>query len=267
MELVSVIIAAYNASETIVRCLDSVKKQTYPNIEVVVVNDGSTDGTKVIVEDYIAKNVALNIVLFNQINAGPSIARNNGIKYSTGKYIAFLDSDDEWFPEKVENQIECFLKYTEIDLVGCGYCIGGRGFDKKKGGTLILLSKYKLLFKNYYRTPCVMLKSSWAKNISFKVGQHYSEDYLYWLQAAFSGCICAFQTDILVNLYDKPLYGASGLSGKLWQMEKGELLNYKSLYDNKLIPLWIYWIVLLYSLLKYFRRIVITLFRNIFVRK
>ena len=132
MELVSVIIAAYNASETIVRCLDSVKKQTYPNIEVVVVNDGSTDGTKVIVEDYIAKNVALNIVLFNQINAGPSIARNNGIKYSTGKYIAFLDSDDEWFPEKVENQIECFLKYTEIDLVGCGYCIGGRGFDKKK---------------------------------------------------------------------------------------------------------------------------------------
>src|SRR3989338_5628145 len=115
--LVSVIIPAYNVEKVIVDALDSVYAQTYRPIEVIVIDDGSTDRTPDIVTNYIASKTNLTsetnrtdikLIYVYQKNSGPSKARNAGIKTSKGEYIAFLDADDLWMQDKLEKQINLF---------------------------------------------------------------------------------------------------------------------------------------------------------------
>ncbi|MBI5963253.1 MAG: glycosyltransferase [Chloroflexi bacterium] len=101
---VSVVITAYNASKWIHRTLDSVLTQTYPVLEVIVIDDGSTDHTARIVQSYGDK---VNYVY--QENFGQPIARNNGIRISKGDFIAFVDADDYWHSQKLEKQINMIL--------------------------------------------------------------------------------------------------------------------------------------------------------------
>ena len=89
---VSVIVPSYNVASTVVRCLDSVYAQTYEDLEVVVVNDGSTDNTLQVLRDY--RRAHMTLVLIDQHNQGLSAARNTGLDAATGEYIYFLDSDD-----------------------------------------------------------------------------------------------------------------------------------------------------------------------------
>lgn len=93
-KLVSVIIPCYNSSGTIIETLKSVISQTYKNIEIIIVNDGSNDNSEQVVLEFINSNDLQNIKLINQINSGPSKARNKGVSFSSGEYILFLDSDD-----------------------------------------------------------------------------------------------------------------------------------------------------------------------------
>ena len=99
----SVIIPAYNSENTIEKALDSLRNQTKPELirEVIVINDGSADATADKVEQYKKRESCnLNIILYNQQNAGVAAARNAGIRMATADYLAFLDSDDCWAPEK-----------------------------------------------------------------------------------------------------------------------------------------------------------------------
>lgn len=105
MEKISVIIPTYNGSENIKRAIESVLNQDYPNIEVIVVDDASTDNTVEVVESI--KDNRLKLIE-HQVNKNGSAARNTGIKASTGEYIALLDDDDEWLPQKLSKQIEYF---------------------------------------------------------------------------------------------------------------------------------------------------------------
>ena len=109
---VSVIIPTYNSAQFIIETLESVFAQTYKNYEVIVVDDGSTDNTKEVLKPYMSK-----IRYIYKENGGPASARNVGIKNARGEYIAFLDSDDLWLPEKLEKQIRYFEKHPEIDMV------------------------------------------------------------------------------------------------------------------------------------------------------
>lgn len=104
--LVSVIVPAYNAEQFISLTLDSLVSQTYSNFEVIVVDDGSQDGTAEIVDDYASRD--RRIKLFQQANAGVAIARNQAIHLSQGQYIAPIDADDIWYPQKLEKQVQCF---------------------------------------------------------------------------------------------------------------------------------------------------------------
>jgi len=116
--LVSVIIPTYNREKCIRRAIESVLDQTYQNVELIVVDDGSTDNTKEILEPFIKSG---KIKYFYQPNRGPATARNLGIKNSKGEFIALLDSDDEWLPEKLEKQIGLFQnsKDEKLGFVGC----------------------------------------------------------------------------------------------------------------------------------------------------
>jgi len=110
--LVSVIIPTYNCGKFIEQSIESVLNQTYKNIEIIVVDDGSTDDTQVKLLKY-----GKNINYIRKKNEGSSKARNIGMGCSKGEYLAFLDSDDLWHPGKLEMQLECFQKVPDIGLV------------------------------------------------------------------------------------------------------------------------------------------------------
>ena len=105
--LVSVIVPAYNAEMYIAQTLHSVLSQTYKNIEVIVVDDGSRDGTAQIVEAIMRRDN--RVTLLHQSNSGVAAARNLAIEKSRGEYIAPIDADDIWFPQKIEKQVRCML--------------------------------------------------------------------------------------------------------------------------------------------------------------
>jgi glycosyltransferase involved in cell wall biosynthesis len=106
--LISVIIPAYNAEEFIAKTLESVLSQTYQNIEILVVDDGSTDTTAEIIKSFAQKD--RRIILLQQSNAGVATARNLAYLHSKGEYIAPIDADDIWYPQNLEKQVECLTK-------------------------------------------------------------------------------------------------------------------------------------------------------------
>lgn len=115
MKLVSAIITTHNRLELLKRAIESVKKQTYSNIECIVVSDGSSDGT----DDYCR---TIEGIVFISIpkdeSRGGNHARNVGIDASHGEYVAFLDDDDYWLPEKIEKQVYFLTTYND-GLVSC----------------------------------------------------------------------------------------------------------------------------------------------------
>jgi len=113
--LVSVVIPTYNRAETVRRSIDSVLDQSYCPIEVIVVDDGSTDATRNVLQSY-----GDRIRYIQQENSGPSVARNNGVSMSNGELIAFLDSDDTWKPTKIAGQVRMILAGGE--RVPCCIC-------------------------------------------------------------------------------------------------------------------------------------------------
>jgi len=115
MMLVSVVIPAYNAESTLESTLDSILAQTYAPLEIVIVNDGSIDRTKEILDSYSHKHK--NVKYFSQENKGQSYARNRAIEASEGEFVAFMDADDIWESHKLEEQVKFLNKNPNIGMV------------------------------------------------------------------------------------------------------------------------------------------------------
>lgn len=111
-DLVSVIIPTFNSAQYLPQAIDSALSQSYAKVEIVVVNDGSTDNTKEVITPYQEK-----ILYFYKENGGPGSARNFGIEKSHGEYIAFLDADDYWLPDKLQTQMDFIKKHREYALI------------------------------------------------------------------------------------------------------------------------------------------------------
>lgn len=125
--LVSVIIPTYNRKHTLKRCIDSVLSQTYRNFEIIIVDDCSTDGTSEYVQELYGDVTDINIVYVrNDNNVGAGACRNIGVSYANGEFIAFHDSDDEWYPDKLAKQMERFLKCNhKVGAVYCSFYMNG----------------------------------------------------------------------------------------------------------------------------------------------
>lgn len=160
--LVSVIIPTFNREFFIKDAIDSVLNQTFQDFEIVVIDDGSTDNTKDIIDGY----NDYRIHYFYQKNRGLNPARNAGIKNSRGNYIAFLDSDDIWEPDKLEKQVEILNQKPEIGLVYCGSSlidenknfIGKRPLITYKGDVFKKLVMYNFLYNGsvvLFRKSCI----------------------------------------------------------------------------------------------------------------
>lgn len=118
MKKISIIVPTYNNEKYLVRCLDSLFNQDYKDIEVVVVNDGSSDDSLKILNQYNDKYS--NMLLINQENSGVSTARNNGIKAATGEYLMFVDGDD-WIELDMISSMMKYMENYNADVVKCGY--------------------------------------------------------------------------------------------------------------------------------------------------
>lgn len=114
--LISIIVPIYNTEKYLVRCLDSLINQTYKNIEILCINDGSTDNSLNILNEYATKDK--RIIVINQTNSGAATARNNGLDNATGQFLMFCDSDDYYEPDMCQKMINAILSYN-VDLVMC----------------------------------------------------------------------------------------------------------------------------------------------------
>lgn len=115
--LVSVIIPVYNVLPFLREALDSVIHQTYQNLEIILVDDGSTDGSGEICDEYLSDS---RVTVIHQENRGLSGARNTGLERMTGEYVAFMDSDDAFMPEMIEKMLDRILR-TDADIAICGF--------------------------------------------------------------------------------------------------------------------------------------------------
>lgn len=133
---VSVIIPTYNRAASIAASIQSILDQTWQNYEIIVVDDGSTDNTRQVVENFADDRIRY---IYLEQNSGPSRARNEGIRQAKYEFIAFLDSDDEWLPQKLEKQMQVMLNAPET--VGLVYC---RVRTRKEDGDEIVSPSFAL---------------------------------------------------------------------------------------------------------------------------
>ena len=170
---ISVIVPVYNVSEYLSKCLDSILGQTFKSIEIIVVNDGSTDNSEEIVKEY--QNRYMNIKYFYKENGGLSSARNYGLEYASGEYVAFIDSDDFIsfdMMEKMYNEIS--ITRTDICVCEFNYVYGDKVVRSYSN-----LNYTEDLVKKYLITPpmaCTRLyKKELFNNIKFKEGIFYED--------------------------------------------------------------------------------------------
>src|SRR4051812_40148654 len=115
--LISCITPVFNGRRFIGAMIESVLAQTHRPLELIIVDDGSTDRTAAIIQSYAQRHPEVRYL--HQDNTGPPAARNLGVSAATGEFIAFLDSDDTWFPEKLTRQLARLVERPDIDLLMC----------------------------------------------------------------------------------------------------------------------------------------------------
>ncbi|MBZ6489059.1 glycosyltransferase family 2 protein [Priestia aryabhattai] len=187
--LISVIIPTFNRKDAVIRAIKSVLNQTYKNIEVLVIDDASTDGTKGVIKD-ISDGRVKYFELEN--NTKGTMPRNFGIEKSTGEYIAFLDSDDEWLPNKLELQLD-YIKSHEIESSPV-LCFTNANILINKKKTIEVKNKecyfeddivnYIFEKNNFVQTSTFMIKADIAKKVQFdpKLTKHQDYDFCIRLQ-------------------------------------------------------------------------------------
>ena len=181
-DLVSVIIPFYNNYKYFQKCISSVKSQTYKNIEIIIINDGSDINLKKKLDSLKKiKNIKIKIIHLKS-NRGVSFARNVGIQNAKGKLIAFLDSDDEWKPNKLVYQINIMKKNNLKFIHGSYKIIDER--NKILGKMIARNMDYSNLLKSCdIGLSTVVISSDICKKIKFqKIST--KEDYTYWLRIA-----------------------------------------------------------------------------------
>lgn len=182
-DLVSVIIPTYNRADYIGETIESVLNQTYSPLEIIVIDDGSTDKTREVVANYLPR-----VRYIWQENAERGAARNHGLRIASGKFIAFLDSDDVWLPNKIEEDLKIFnsnpeagLVYSDIQIIGADGKLKRELKREKKTGWVT----EHLLRKNFVSVGAHLIRTQILRDIGgFREERQLScsEDYETWVR-------------------------------------------------------------------------------------
>ncbi len=232
--LVSVVCPAFNCEKYLSKTLDSILNQTVRDLEVLVVDDGSTDSTVKIARDYAEKDNRVK-VFHNQANQGAAYSRNLAIANATGEFVAFLDGDDLWLPTKLEEQIafmknnRCDFSYTAYETINeSGKQIGRLRTGPKK------VTHRGFLHYNYIGCLTVMYRRSICPDLSIPDNIDRRNDYALWLKLS-ERCDCYFLNKTL-SFYR--IHGDSLSSGNEFALLKKNTLMFKKLYSCNTLIAW-----------------------------
>ena len=189
-KMVSIIFPVYNAERYIQNCLDSIKKQSYENFEVILINDGSLDHSGEICDQFALKDARFRVI-HNQ-NAGVSKSRNTGLSIAQGEFIAFCDADDLYASDFLEKMV-CTIEEERADIVVCNYFAGRKGAytkqNKKDTNTELVLENFmEQIFLNNEIGGFVwnkMFRKTILTDLRFNENINICEDTLFVLDAAF----------------------------------------------------------------------------------
>jgi glycosyltransferase involved in cell wall biosynthesis len=228
---ISVVLATYNRRPLLDRAISSVLRQTAPPLEIIMIDDGSSDDT----DPYIRKNFP-SIRYTWQQNQGVSAARNQGIRQSKGEWIAFLDSDDEWLPKKLENQIIALQKQPQFRIchtneiwIRRGKRVNPHKKHAKSGGDIF----ERCLPLCIISPSSVLIHRSIFKEYGvFDTSLPVCEDYDLWLR------ICAFEPVLYISTPQIKKYGGheNQLSQKYWGMDRFRIRALEKIIDNPQLP-------------------------------
>lgn len=253
---ITVLIPAYNAQRTILRALRSVIAQTLQPIEVIVIDDGSIDNTISVVKEFShqLRPDFLKLVKLDS-NHGAYHARNVGWDMASGQFLALLDSDDSWHPDKLEIQANYMVNHNELALTA-HRCVCLSEDDTPpvipQHWNVASIAAWQLMVSYQFWTPSVMLRADLPYR--FDPAKRYSGDRLLWIQLLLNGYKAARLELPLAYLYKAP-YGEMGLSSHLWEAEKAQLDTYTQLRKMGLLNRLQETPLKVFSLLKYVRRV------------
>lgn len=260
----SVVIPAYNCENTICTVLDSVKNQTRIDLieEIIIVNDGSTDNTEQIIMQYIENNPKLPINYIKQENKGVSYTRNAGIRKSKSDWIALLDSDDVWLPNKIEQQYEQVKNNPEILFLGSEYPL--KIYLKKYTSGVHKLTASALCFRSTPVTPSVIFHRETGIELGlFNESMQYCEDINFYQKFLLKDSYYILAEDLVRIGIGKKYHGASGLSSNLLKMKQGRTKNVIELYNLGCISFFYLSCFLIFNEVKFFRRWILRLIYRI----
>lgn len=230
---VTVVIPCYCDGTSIARALASVLAQTRMPAEVIMIDDASPDGSLAKLTELASLHPGWVKLLRLETNQGVASARNAGWAMATQRYIAFLDADDAWHPEKLAIQYTYMSAIHDLVLCGHGHRVlqqAGIKPDWALGKLLVRpMHKWSLLLRNQFITPSVMVRREIPHR--FAEGRRFMEDRLLWLEVVCSGDRVALLNLELAATYKVP-YGERGLSSNLWEMTKADVSNYRILRDR-----------------------------------
>lgn len=225
----------------------SARVQTLAPVEIVVVDDASDDSSLETAERLGARVIRLSR------NSGPAGARNAGWNAATQPYIAFLDADDAWHPRKLELQLSWMESHPHSVLTSHAIGEQGAAAAERIHGA-VRVTRARLLRSNPFQTSSVMLRRSLPNR--FAEGKRYCEDYLLWLEIVLAGGEAHYLDACLAQRF-KPVYGAAGASGRLWQMERGELDALRRVWRAGLLGFPAFAAASAWSWAKFLRRVVL----------
>lgn len=186
--MVSVIIPCHNSQEFLVQAIDSVRAQTYVNWELLIIDDCSTDDSATIIQQYVQQDSRIHYLKTDKPSGSPTLPRNIGIQHARGRYIAFLDSDDAWLPNKLEEQLPLF-ENNDTALVFSDYeKISEQGIRNQRIVSAPSSTNYKdLLRGNVIGCLTALYDTKKVGKICFENVSH--EDYVLWLTILKKGFV------------------------------------------------------------------------------
>lgn len=196
MPLVSVVMPAYNKEKYIAKAINSVIHQTITDWELIVIDDCSTDGTRDVIAAMAANDPRIRFVR-NESNLGAAGTRNRALDMCRGEYVALLDADDIWYPEKLEKQLN-LLRCTEADVAYSSYKVIRRGAQEKSSDYIVpeKVSLRDMLRQNWIGCSTVLMTGAVARSYRFTT-EFYHEDYVFCLQMLQNGAGFVGVTDVL----------------------------------------------------------------------
>lgn len=197
-DLISIIMPAYNAEKTLEQAVNSVLAQSWQNYELIIIDDFSKDGTWALAKDLARQDSRIR-VLHNRFNGGASRSRHVGIEESQGPWLAFLDSDDAWAPDKLEKQM-ALQREKDADLVFTGSAFIDHEGQSKEWSLHVpqTISYRKLLKQNLISNSSVLVRKE-LYLMHEHLGENVHEDFVCWLRMLRGGYLaCGIDEPLLI---------------------------------------------------------------------